>query len=199
MRATARLVHPHVALLTCQSTEKTTPEARLPSTRVLTSHGPSRFRAGTPLRRWGTLAKSRAKSPIFARAAPLVAGGLRELRTLRPGQVPPPAFFYREPRWKRDPRGRSRTRAQSLPAKDPHHRQFLKRSSVRFAHMRCRPVRPAANVRCRAVSTSARRVADAQDRRKNGAELKPHAKFAKSAKFSKRQTTTPNPLCVLCG
>ena len=50
----------------------------------LSGHFPSRFRAGTPLLQWGTLAKSRAMSPRFAPVAPFVAGGLRELRTLRP-------------------------------------------------------------------------------------------------------------------
>ena len=55
------------------------PVARLFSTRVHSSHLPSRFRAGAPLLQWGTLVKSRAKRPIFAPEAPFVAGGFREL------------------------------------------------------------------------------------------------------------------------
>ena len=73
-RAAVRRAHRHVALLTCQSGKGTTPLARHSSTRVLRSHRPSRFRAGAPLRQWGTLVKSRAKRPIFAPVAPFVAG-----------------------------------------------------------------------------------------------------------------------------
>ena len=90
-RAAVRRAHRHVALSTCQSGKGTTPLARHSSTRVLRSHRPSRFRAGAPLRQWGTLVKSRANRPIFAPEAPFVAGGLRELRTLRPGPVRPAA------------------------------------------------------------------------------------------------------------
>ena len=71
--------------------QKGNPEARFSSVRVFSGHEPSRIRAGAPLLRWGTLVKSRAKSPIFAPAALLVAGGFRELAHPPAGPVRPAA------------------------------------------------------------------------------------------------------------
>ncbi len=171
MRATARLEHPHVALLTCQSVEKTTLLARFSSTRVLGGLLPSRFQPGNPLLQWGAPWKCSGTAYAFPTSAPFVAGGPRVelparqfalraggpsaveslsplprgltgcppdvpgvyrlkshslsaswrgrapcgasprgaywLSARRPRPIPPPAFLYREPRSKRDPRGSS--------------------------------------------------------------------------------------------
>ena len=109
---------------------KAHPAPRFSSPRVPTSHGPSRFRAGTPLRRWGTLVKSRAKSPIFAPAAPLVAGGFRELTHPPAGLKFHPLRFFTESLAESETLGLGGTTYQNQPTGTNYRFQFPNRNHL---------------------------------------------------------------------